>query len=89
MANMKIEGEPLKYKYQTWEKRTLIFGLCLGASDDDQVLVIHRKREPAILGKAARREGTGNKIAIGTIDETGQITVLPCERELPAIANSP
>ncbi len=86
MAGMKTEGEELKKLLKLGRKRPLPFGFCIGPSDEDHLLIIHRKRKPAMLGKAARAEGLGSKIAFGMLAVSGRLVTLTCEREAPALA---
>ncbi len=86
MAGMRTEGEELKKLLKLGRKRPLPFGFCIGPSDEDHLLIIHRKRKPAMLGKAARAEGLGSKIAFGMLAVSGRLVTLTCEREAPALA---
>ncbi len=86
MAGTKTEGEELRKLLKYSRKRPLPFGFCIGPSDEDHLLIIHRKRKPAMLGKAARAEGLGSKIAFGTLAVTGRLITLTCEQDAPALA---
>ena len=86
MSGMKTEGEELKKLLKLGRKRPLPFGFCIGPGDEDHVLIIHRKRKPETLGKAARTEGLGTKIAFGTLTVSGRLITLTCKREAPALA---
>ncbi len=83
---MAVRGDELKKLLKLGKKRPMPFAFCPSGGDDDNVLIIHRKRQPEMLGKIARKEGEGTKIAYGTFTMKGKQMTLTCERELAGLA---
>lgn len=86
--SMKTTGEELKKLVKMGMKRPMPFGFCPSAGDDDNVLIIHPTKEPEFLGKVARKESEGTKIAYGTFTLTGKTLMVTCQRELSGLAYS-
>ena len=86
MAELRIEGDELKKLVKLGKTRPMPFAFCPGGSDDENVLVIHRKKTPEMLGKAARKEGDGSKVAFGTFEVEAKLMTLTCLREIPDLA---
>ena len=86
MAGKKVEGDALKKFVKLGAKGPLPFGFCPGPKDPDHTIAIHRTMKASALGKAAKAEGTGSKIAFGTFTTEGKVITLTCERSIPALS---
>ncbi|AZV76985.1 DUF4781 domain-containing protein [Parasedimentitalea marina] len=86
IVSEKTAGDALKKFIKLGKKGPLPFGYNPGKQDDDHAIVIHRKKKPALLGKAAKKLGEGSKVAFGTFTVSGKVITLTCERVLPAMA---
>lgn len=84
--SMKTTGDALKKMLKLGKKRDMPFAFCPSAGDDDNVLIIHRTKKAEMLGKVARKEGEGTKIAFGSFTVKGKVLTLSCERVLPGLA---
>ena len=85
MAELKVEGAELKKMVKLGKKQNLAFGYCPGKGDDN-TLVIHRRKSPEMLGKAARKEGSSPKVAFGTFEVKGRTMEMTCGRVVPMMA---
>lgn len=84
--SMHVAGDELKKLLKLGKKRPMPFAFCPSGGDDDNILIIHRKRKPEMLGKIARKEGEGTKIAFGTFTVKGKELTATCERQLAGLA---
>jgi len=87
MAENKVEGEALKKLVKRGKKQRLALAYSPGGREDDTVLIDKRKK-PEVLGRLARKESAGNKVAFGNFILNGRILELTCERTLPALAKN-
>ena len=85
MADAKIEGEELKKLVKMGKKRRLSFAFCPGPKNDHYML-IDRRKKPEVIGKVAKKEGSGSKVAFGTFVVNSKTMELTCERVVPAMA---
>jgi hypothetical protein len=76
--------EELKTAIQTARKRPLAFGLCLGKSPEETVLVTHRTKDPEALERQAKKQGTTPKLVSGTLEVAGKNMTLTCLDKPPA-----
>lgn len=67
-------------------KRSLNFGLCLGKTPEETVLIMDRRKAPDVLARSAKKQSTGTKTANGTIATEGKLVTLSCEEPLPGMA---
>ncbi|MEW9921823.1 DUF4781 domain-containing protein [Marimonas sp. MJW-29] len=86
MAGSRVVGEELKKFLQLARKGPIPFGINLASKDADTVIVMHRRRSPAELGKLAKAEGSGGKVAFGNLTVDGKEITLICERNLSGLA---
>lgn len=85
MADLIPEEDELKKLIKKGKTRPMHFAFCPSSDDEPDLLVIHRKKAPQKLGKAARKEVGGTKVAYGTFTMEGKEMTLTCERTLPAV----
>lgn len=86
MSEFSVEGDELRKMLKLAKRGPLPFAYCPGQSAEADLFAIHRKKSGAMMGKALRAEGDGNKIAFGSLSLDGKTVVLQCDRELPALA---
>jgi hypothetical protein len=86
MTDFAVAGDDLKKMLKIAKKRPMQFAYCPGQSAESDLLALHRKKSGAIMGKALRAEGDGNKMAFGTFSVEGKLVTLQCDRVLPALA---
>ncbi|WP_083099002.1 hypothetical protein [Pseudophaeobacter leonis] len=82
------QGDELRKLIRLGKKMPLPFGFCPGADVETHVIVIHRRKKPAILGKRAKSFGEGGKTAFGTFTVAGKVMVLTCESVVPAMSRT-
>jgi len=61
-------------------KRSLSFGLCLGKTPENTVLLCHKTKDPKLLGRMAKKEGETAKSTYGTLACNGKVLELSCHR---------
>ena len=88
MASTKTEGPELKKMIKLGKKQTLPFAFCPGKKMEEHVVMIDRRKNPTILGKAAKAEGTAPKVSFGTFEVKGKIVEMTCERVVPKMAKT-
>lgn len=86
MSDYAVTGDELKNLLKIAKKRPLQFAYCPAQSAEKDLLALHRKKPGAIMAKALRAEGEGNKLAFGTLSVGGKLVTLECEKVLPALA---
>ncbi|KIC47753.1 hypothetical protein [Tateyamaria sp. ANG-S1] len=86
MADIAISGAQLKKMLALAKKRDLAFAYCPGGKPKDDVFILDRKKAPELIGRAARAEGEGSKLAYGYASLSGKLLTLTCERVLPGAA---
>ncbi|MEO9778829.1 MAG: hypothetical protein ABJH07_26490 [Sedimentitalea sp.] len=87
MADLKLEGAQLKKMVKLGKQQALTFAFCPG-SKNDHTLLIDRRKGPEVLGKLARKEGTGKKVAFGTFEVKGNVMEMTCGRTVPQMAKT-
>jgi len=87
MAEVKVEGEALKKLVKLGRKKRLSFAFCPGPKND-HVMVVDKRKKPEIIGKLAKKEGAGVKVAFGTFVLNQKTMELTCERVVPAMAKT-
>lgn len=63
-------------------KRELNFGLCLGKKPEGMVLVTHKSKSPAAMGKEAKANGETKQFTFGTLSADGKDLKLVCEGKI-------
>lgn len=87
MAELKLEGAELKKMVKLGKKKSLSFAFCPG-SKNEHTFLIDRRKGPEMLGKLARKEGTGKKVAFGTFEVKGRVMEMTCGRTVPQMAKT-
>jgi len=87
MASAGIEGEELKNLVKMGTKRSLSFAFCPGKKND-HVILIDRRKEPEVIAKAAKKEGSGSKVAFGTFEVKSDTMELTCGQVIPALGRT-
>ncbi|MDU9005940.1 hypothetical protein [Sedimentitalea todarodis] len=87
MADLKLEGAELKKMVKLGKKKALSFAFCPG-SKNEHTFLIDRRKGPEMLGKLARKEGTGKKVAFGTFEVKGRVMEMTCGRTVPQMAKT-
>ncbi|MEY8830476.1 hypothetical protein AB9K34_19040 [Sedimentitalea sp. XS_ASV28] len=87
MADLKLEGAELKKMVKLGKKKPLSFAFCPGLQNE-HTFMIDRRKAPAMLGKLARKEGTGKKVAFGTFELKGRVMEMTCESTVPQMAKT-
>jgi len=87
MASAGIEGEELKKMVMMGKKRPLSFAFCPGKKND-HVILIDRRKEPELIAKAAKKEGSGSKVAFGTFEVKSDTMELTCGQVIPALGKT-
>lgn len=87
MSDLKVEGPELKKMVKLGRKQSLSFGFSPGTGND-HALLIHRRKNPSMLGKLARKESGGKKVAFGTFEVKGRTVEMTCERLIPQLAKT-
>ena len=86
MGDIALHGPDLKKLVKLAKKRDLNFAYCPGNDPKEDIFALDRKKNPEVLGRTARGEGTGTKAAIGTAKVKGRIMMLTCFKEVPQAA---
>jgi len=81
-----VQGAELKRMVKLARKQPVSFAFSPGKTDPETLFGMHRRKPPALLGKSAKKEGSGVKVAFGTCEVTGKVMELTCERVIPAMA---
>lgn len=87
MADLKLEGAELKKMVKLGKKKALSFAFCPGPKNEHTFL-IDRRKGPEMLGKLARQEGAGKKVAFGTFEVKGRVMEMTCGRTVPQMAKT-
>lgn len=78
------ELEEMQAMLAVAKKRPLNFAICMGRKPEDTVVILHRLKDPEILGRQAKKAGDTPKIAFGTIEVKGKKALLTCQSDIPA-----
>lgn len=85
MADLRLESEELKKLMKVAKSRSLSFAFATAAEEEHDLFAIHRKKAPDRLGKKARKETGGAKVAFGTFAVAGKVMSVTCLRLMPAL----
>lgn len=85
MADLRLEPEELKKLIKIAKSRNLNFAFATAAEEEHDLFAIHRKKAPDRLGKKARKETGGAKVAFGTFAVAGKVMTVTCLRLMPAL----
>lgn len=86
MATEALSGPLLKKKISKAKKAPLSFAFVPGKKPEDSILMLHKKKNPSLLGKEAKAEGDSPKFAFGTIKINGKVAELTCGRHFGQLA---
>lgn len=86
MASYSVSGKELKEMISLSKKKDLAFAFCPGGKVEEDILAIDRRKEPNVLQRSAKAEGTGAKVAFGRMKMDGVVIYLTCEKELTGLA---
>jgi hypothetical protein len=86
MSEFPLPADKLKKIVLFSKKAPVGFAFNPGANKDSHFLAVHRKKNPEMLGKLARKEGTGAKVAFGTMQLEGKVVSLMVDKLLPRLA---
>lgn len=86
MTDFAVQGPELKKMMTIARKQPVPFAFNPGKTDAEHYMGMHRKRDAALIGKEAKKEGPGTKIAFGTAEVDTKLLKLTCERTLPGLA---
>jgi hypothetical protein len=88
MSDLSVSGPQLKKLIKKTKKKSLGFGFNPGSKPEGSVFTMDLKKQPKVLGKAAKDDGESNKVAYGTAALDGKVLKLMVERMLPALAKN-
>ncbi len=84
MATDKERAAEIQKSLKLARKQDLNFGFCLGKKPEDSVLITHRTKGAAMLGKQAKREGETAKMVFGTMACKSTVLTLNCFEDPPS-----
>ncbi|MGC1506395.1 MAG: hypothetical protein WA782_19940 [Sulfitobacter sp.] len=85
MAYVPMKTEELKKMVMMGKKRPMNFAYNPGPKDED-LMIIDRIKQPDVLGRLAKKEGKGTKVAAGTFELEGKKFSIKVPKELPGLA---
>ncbi|GAA6178445.1 hypothetical protein [Sulfitobacter pacificus] len=85
MAYVPMKTEELKKMVMMGKKRPMNFAYNPGPKDED-LMIIDRIKQPDVLGRIAKKEGKGTKVAAGTFELEGKKFSIKVAKELPGLA---
>jgi len=88
MAEVKVEGAELKKLVKLSKKKPLAFAFSPGKKPDEHIFAIDRRKSPEFLGKNAKSESTGMKVAFGTCELKGKLLTMTCTKVVPTMAKT-
>ena len=80
-----MKTEELKKMVMMGKKRPMNFAYNPGPKDED-LMIIDRIKQPDVLGRLAKKEGKGTKVAAGTFELEGKKFSIKVPKELPGLA---
>lgn len=86
MAEDLLIGDELKKMVKVAAKQPLAFAFNPGKGEDEPFFSMHRTKSPEVLGRTAKAEGAGTKVAVGTCMVADRIMSMTCLTELPGLA---
>ncbi|AVO36669.1 hypothetical protein [Pukyongiella litopenaei] len=84
MATDKERAAEIQKSLKLARKQDLNFGFCLGKKPENSVLITHRTKGAAMLGKQAKREGETAKMVFGTMACKSTVLSLNCFEDPPS-----
>ncbi|MEX0367240.1 MAG: hypothetical protein AB3N22_14285 [Ruegeria sp.] len=88
MAEERLTGPQLKKMVKLGKKMAIQFGYAPHKDMEATVLLVHRRKPPPMLGKAARKMAEAKKFSFGTFQVKGKIVEMTCERLVPMMAKT-
>ncbi len=85
MAYVPIKPEELKKLVLMGKKRPMNMAFNPGPKDDD-LLIIHKIKAADVLGRTAKKEGEGPKVAFGSFEISGKTLTLNAVQTVPGLA---
>lgn len=85
MAYVPIKPEEMKKLVLMGKRRPMNFAYNPGPKEDD-LLIIDKIKAPEALGRTAKKEGKGTKVALGTFELEGKKLTLKVPKELPGLS---
>jgi hypothetical protein len=86
VSDFSVEGAELKKLLNFSRAKPISFAYCPGSKVETDLFGLHKKKPPAVMGKAIRADGDGPKVAFGTLQMEGKVVSLHCEKAMPALA---
>jgi hypothetical protein len=87
MADYEATGDELQKLIRLGKKRPMPFAFCPSAGGDGESLfATHRKKQPDMIAKAARKASGQTKVCFGTFTVEAKLMTLVLIKELPSIA---
>lgn len=85
MAYVPMKTDELKKMVMMGKKRPMNFAYNPGPKEED-LMIIDRIKQPDVLGRIAKKEGKGTKVAAGTFELEGKKFSIKVAKELPGLA---
>lgn len=85
MAYAPIKTDELKKLVMSGKRHPMNFAYNPGPKDDD-LLIVDRKKSPDVIGRTAKKEGEGTKVAYGTFVIDAKKMQLTAEQALPGMS---
>jgi len=86
MPDLKLGPDELKKLIKKAKSGPMPFAFCPGGDDQDDLLLIHRRKDPQRLGKSARKQVGGTKVSFGTFEVVGKDMKITAVKLIPALA---
>ncbi len=86
MGTFDVRGGELKKLIKLAKKQPVTFAYNPGSGPKDDYFGMDRRKPAKVVGKAAKDEGVGGKVAFGTAKVDGKILILTCVRTVPSMA---
>ncbi|WP_109465075.1 hypothetical protein [Albibacillus kandeliae] len=88
MGDVNLKGPELKKLVKLTKKKPLAFAYSPGKKPEESVFAIDKRKTPGMLGKLAKKESTGMKVAYGMCSVEKKLMTLTCESVVPTMAKS-
>lgn len=79
-------GDELKKMVKVANSRSLAFAFNPPKGEEEPYFAMHRTKSPEVLGRTAKAEGAGTKVAFGTCIVVDRVMSMTCFSELPGLA---
>ncbi|KIN65584.1 hypothetical protein Z945_628 [Sulfitobacter noctilucae] len=86
MSEYQVEGPELKKLITLAKRKPLAFAFNPAKNDEDHYFGMDRKKPADLLGRDAKKNGEGSKVAFGMATVEGKQMTLTCEQVVPGIA---